>query len=327
MIEKRPVTLFFYPTYSCNDNCSFCFFAQKAAADKIHLPFLRVKKAISHLINKFSAESVVLAGGEPTIYKNFPLLMDYLGRQYIFSKRIKEFYLATNAIKCADDKFAAYLSNFFTPHSGVFSQLNIAASGFEDGNAISRLKKKGAINLSKRIPNANYILVLTEKNLVASPKIFNFIRNLFRSYYRNSTSFFGMELRIPFLVEGVSGTFSSIPSPRRIKKYATNLFSLATKDGIPLKLRNMPLCYIENFMEQGGDYFVRSSKPAELRVVEFGPDSIGEIAKIKPKPFLPEVIKTKKCRGCRQFLKCSGIDSDYLKKFDYPPPNPFISGS
>lgn len=321
----RSPTLFFYPTYICNDSCSFCFFFEKMIKNKIQLSFEQTKKAVDYLIKKFSIQSVVLAGGEPTIYRNFTCLMDYLGERYIFNNGLNEFHLATNAIKCADDKFVAYLSKFFIPHLGIFPQLNIAASDFEDGTAISRLKKQGAINLSKRVVNVNYILVLTKKNLAASPKIIDFIRSLFQSYYRNSPSFLGIELRIPFLVEEVPGTSSSIPPPRRIKRYVTSLFSSVIEDGIPLKLRNIPFCYIENLVERGGDYFVRSSKPAELRMVEFGPDSIAEIKKIKPRLFLPEVIKMRECRGCQQFLRCSGIDPVYLKKFSYPSLNSFVN--
>jgi len=79
----------------CNNNCSFCFVQDKLANN--YQPPL---DDIINEIESFKKDSIIdIFGGEPTTYKYFFPLMDYL------HKNNKNVTLATNLTKFSDEKF------------------------------------------------------------------------------------------------------------------------------------------------------------------------------------------------------------------------------
>jgi len=206
------------------------------------------------------------------------------------------------------------------PSCNILSQLDIATTTLEENKAMSKLKKNGILNLSERLVNINNILILTKDNILKTPQIIKFLINIYRKYYKNSNSYFQIELRIPFLIRSSANTYLAVPKAKDIKKHLTRLVSLIANEEIPMILRNIPLCYVDNLIDI--DCFVKKSNPSR-EMIEFGPDSFSNPEKIKPEKFLSRIIRYKECKKCKFSYKCSSIDSDYFEKFSYPTLKPF----
>jgi len=83
---------------SCNNNCSWCYASKAKNRDK-YMCFEKSKKCVDNL-KELGVSSVVLIGGEPTLYPNLFELASY-----ITSKDMRV-SLATNGRKFADESFA-----------------------------------------------------------------------------------------------------------------------------------------------------------------------------------------------------------------------------
>ena len=69
----------FLLTYKCQSNCKFCFVPEKIKKEQKEMSFIQFKKYLDHINKIYKNKKPVLGilGGEPTLSKNFPMIIGY----------------------------------------------------------------------------------------------------------------------------------------------------------------------------------------------------------------------------------------------------------
>lgn len=69
----------FLLTYNCHSNCKFCFVPKELKKEQNEMSFIKFKKYLDHINKLYKNKKPVLGilGGEPTIAKDFPMIIGY----------------------------------------------------------------------------------------------------------------------------------------------------------------------------------------------------------------------------------------------------------
>jgi len=97
--------LYIHITSKCNLNCKHCYWGQ----DKIKREDRKLKstqKVIDYFHENYKLNSVVLLGGEPFLYKDLNLLIDYIYTKGLKIILITNGYKIINKLECVKDKIS-----------------------------------------------------------------------------------------------------------------------------------------------------------------------------------------------------------------------------
>ncbi|MDD5633850.1 MAG: radical SAM protein [Candidatus Omnitrophica bacterium] len=100
-IARKSPLAFIEITTRCNMNCPVCY--ADAASKGKDMPFEDVKRIIDVIQKEDPQTHIILIGGEPTIHPEFFGILDKISREHL----MKRTFIATNAIKLADETFCA----------------------------------------------------------------------------------------------------------------------------------------------------------------------------------------------------------------------------
>ncbi|MCR4663650.1 MAG: radical SAM protein, partial [Endomicrobiaceae bacterium] len=69
----------FLLTYKCQSNCKFCFVPKEIKKEQNEMSFIQFKKYLDHIkkIYKKNKPVIGILGGEPTLAKDFPMIIGY----------------------------------------------------------------------------------------------------------------------------------------------------------------------------------------------------------------------------------------------------------
>ena len=69
----------FLLTYKCQSNCKFCFVPKEIKNEQNEMSFIQFKKNLEHINKIYKGKKPVLGilGGEPTLAKEFPMIIGY----------------------------------------------------------------------------------------------------------------------------------------------------------------------------------------------------------------------------------------------------------
>ncbi|NQU74392.1 MAG: radical SAM protein [Candidatus Omnitrophica bacterium] len=158
-------------TYSCNLDCSICYFANKKMQD-LSLNELKM------IISDFKGDAVWLSGGEPTLRKDLPEIIQFISRQG------KRPVLLTNGIALSDRKYLKKLKR-----SGL-KLILFSFNGFDDsaykiihGHKLKTLKLAALKNIMKeRIKTTLSFMLVKGVNEQELRRIYNFYINNHRFF-------------------------------------------------------------------------------------------------------------------------------------------------
>ena len=139
-------TLFVSPSYVCNEKCVFCP-CYKEAKRYAPIPATLLKSCIEEALQKNRIEMVLISGGEPTLYKELPEIMNYIREAGL------KIGILSNSLRFANEIFF----NSFINTVGVDFELTTAFHSHvaEEHDAITGIKGsfekslKGINNLVK----------------------------------------------------------------------------------------------------------------------------------------------------------------------------------
>ena len=139
-------TLFISPSYLCNEKCTFCP-CYKEAKRYAPIPAALLKSYIKEALQKNKIEMVLISGGEPTLYKELPEIMNYISEAGL------KIGILSNSLRFADEIFF----NSFINTVGVDFELTTAFHSHvaKEHDAITGIKGsfekslKGVNNLIK----------------------------------------------------------------------------------------------------------------------------------------------------------------------------------
>lgn len=267
----------------CNMNCLFC-----ADPERIRkLPDQEFNKIIRNLKeNRKKTSSLIITGGEPTIYKK-------LFSALKFSKKICRYdniCIVSNGIRLANEKYLDKLIE-----SGVNSfQISYFALDKKKHNALSRTKetfeyvKKGIQNIVKRNKIIRINVVINKFNYIDLPKIVEELINL--KVNKITLSFMN-----PAGESESKGKSTLAVEYSKIIHFIDASFDKAKKMRfLELYIENFPICISRNHMDKNTDL----TKPIENK-----------------KYYIKDKIKTKKCERCVYKKECNGTWNKYIEQF------------
>ena len=276
----------------CNSNCCFC-------ADSIEV---RSQKDIEHskLIsdlekNREKFDSLIISGGEPTIYKHF---FKYLRHAKNVCK-YKHITLTTNGFLLAYDDFVdklikngvdSFIISFVTSNEKIFDAVTKVKGSFGYvTKALSNLRKRNKeVRINTVIHKLNYqeieetVVFLIDKGVASIQLSF---MNPIGSSIKEGKSV-------------LAATYSEI------MPYIKKAFEKAKQLNFDnLFIENIPICIAEEF----------TSKISDLRKPEENKDYYNA-CKTKPD----------RCKDCIHFQICDGTWEAYLEQFGDKELNPII---
>jgi len=317
--------------FKCNANCIFCYYK-----DFLKKPLIskeKIKKDILFAL-RYGIEEIDFSGGEPTIHPDLPELI-YFAKK----KGIKKVCIITNGIALAKKEYLKLLID-----SGL-DEILFSLQGYDESSHDFLVGFKGAYSkLMKALENAyklpvkirinsvihkiNYKKALTIAKVASlfSPHQFNFIT--INDWKCASFSF--EELILPY---------SEISSPLK------EACSFLEKNLENINIRYVPFCFFLGYEKYICGHFQVLYDPFEwdpyvrvrlekhyppfawIFMIIYGAFKKRDFSLIKEKKyreFLNQCIvtsiraygytKAKKCKECRYFYLCDGVEKSYAKK-------------
>lgn len=115
-------------TNKCNRHCAYCINSKTDC--KSDLPFEKAIENITKAKNEFGIKECVILGGEPTLYKKLPQLIDYLRFKLNFEKVV----MTTNGVALTDFLLEDICSSGLT-------HLNVSLHSNKDFISLKRMKQ------------------------------------------------------------------------------------------------------------------------------------------------------------------------------------------
>ncbi|MBT3407139.1 radical SAM protein [Candidatus Woesearchaeota archaeon] len=267
----------------CNSNCSFCADSKEVRKQAD----IEYDKLISELIkNRKKFDSLIISGGEPTIYKNIFKYIKYAKKKCKYKKII----LTTNGFLLAYEKFTdklikngvdSFIISFLTHEKKKYFEISKIKNSFNYINkAISNIKKrKKEINVNIVIHKLNYKNIEKTVEFLINKKInsiqFSFINPIGSSIINDKS----------IITERMSKVILHLKSAINygIEKNYNNIF-----------IENIPICIAPTLIKKISDL----KKPKENK-----------------KYYNSSKIKLEKCKECIHNQICDGIWKAYHQQF------------
>lgn len=269
--------------YKCNANCCFCANSKGYRSQ----PDLNYDKLIQDLKeNRKKFDSLIISGGEPTIY---PHILKYI--KYAKNVcRYKRIAIATNGFMLFYDDFVDELIK-----SGVDSfQVPFQTTDKKVYNKITGVKgsyeyvTNGIKNIKDREKYVNNSTVLHKLNYESIQETVAFLINMGVDYIQ-------LAFMNPIGSSVINGKSVMAVTYTELMPYIKSAFKKAEEMNFNnLFIENIPICVAEEFI----------NKISDLRKPEENKDYYNA-CKTKPE----------KCKKCFYFNICDGVWEEYLKQF------------
>ncbi|MBU1177458.1 radical SAM protein [Patescibacteria group bacterium] len=301
--QKENVAALFKITANCNDDCNFCIERKYTKKGLKDLSLKEIKDNFNYLRNNFNLDYVIITGGEPTIHKNFFKILDYFYKEKI------EFRIITNLLHFNNKSFLEKTLNYFP------SDRNNKIIGSINNLPISEIEIKrmsGLENFLKYKLPIMLILVINKNNLESLSDLIIYLHKLFKKYDYKKIN---IEFRLIYIGDTLKSLLKkSLPTDfKKIKEYIQKAVKTANLLGVNIIFWNFPLCYIDN-LPRFQDSAIE--KRRQRRLLKVSKDF--QLKKIQIRDFKECFIKNDDCVNCEYNNCCSGIENDYLDKYNFP---------
>lgn len=309
--QKKQYAILFKINSVCNDFCSFCLEYRRIRSKEPFLSLQEFQKNYFYFEKKFNPEYIILTGGEPTLHPSFFKMLDFL------KKRGKAFRFITNLLKFNEKDFLNNLKHYFINFENrkqenltkIIASINdLPERNLKARQRFNGLKKSLKIDLPLIVTTVIY-----RNNIKNLPKLSQYLINLFEKY--TSKSPLSLELRLIY-IEGTLSSLLKISLPKnfqKIKKSVEDSIKIINDSGASITLWNFPLCYLDNperitnrkMGERQDRQLIKVHKSAQLKKAEI-------------RDWKVYLKSNQVCQQCKFNNSCSGIDQDYIKKYNFP---------
>ncbi|MBU2265094.1 hypothetical protein KJ784_02840, partial [Patescibacteria group bacterium] len=161
--------------------------------------------------------------------------------------------------------------------------------------------------------------VIYRQNIKNLPVLFNKIISLFKTFASDSPIF--LELRLIY-IEGTEPILLKKSLPENffiVKKMVEKSVDIAFDAGAKLTLWNFPLCYLHNYKK------IINTKIAERqsrRLIKI--HKVAQLKNAEVRDWEDYLKSDQACFKCQLKSSCSGMDVEYIKKYDFHKFKPFI---
>ncbi|MFW6014329.1 MAG: radical SAM protein [Candidatus Nanoarchaeia archaeon] len=280
-------------TNKCNQDCLFCI---RPRHSSFSMSTSEAKGVINRMKNN---DMIVFTGGEPTIRKDLPELVEYAKKEGI--NRIE---IQSNGVLLKNKDFVKALKE-----AGL-DKANIAlhSANPEVMNMLTRTKTfystiEGITNLHKLNIEVEYAFIINSLNYTDIKKTVEFV---FEKYGKVSLFSF------IFVRPEESGWENSniIPRYTDIKAYLHESMQYCSENNIPFNVEYVPFCFLGEFMENSVDYKRILQK---TKMVNYWKE---EGKRKEDTSFIKNFQSMgPQCKFCKFYHICPGVRKNYAKLY------------
>lgn len=285
-------------TTKCNQSCPFCFY-RETPLEELNLKYVR---SSLHDLKKSGYNSVILTGGEPSVFHNLPDLIEF-----IVTTGFGRCSIHTNGNLIEHNNILEIIKN----NKNTFS-LTVSLHGSNASKHDGIVGKKGSYKKAERMIRwaAEH-----EINVSTNTAISN----------RNLTDIVGIVRTSRALGAGLS-TLLIVHDDSTKKEFATDLsiaikeiVSMSNNDLKNVRTEGIPFCLIRGFEELVGEiYWPRNMSVLSVsgRIFDYRRELLHDLR-----------YKSKKCRDCIMDEICVGVYKEYKDQFESIFPGPIAASS
>jgi len=268
------------------------------------------KKNLDFFSKRTKIKKVILTGGEPTLHPDLLKILSHLDKQKL------AFSIVTNAIRFASHGFLKKTEKYFinNPNSNIVFSLNSLPDEVNNQKEqkIAKKRIKGIIELAKSKIPLSCTVTVTQENKKYLNQIFNFLIDLKKEYNFNLK---GVELRMLYSSLTPDNLFKEnfINPPLKVSQLLEQSLSYLDENKVNYVLWNFPLCYLKNPKK-----YKHSQIKERLETVMTRIDVNHQYDKRQLLDWSKQLKKHPECLNCSLVDYCSGIESNYLKLYNYP---------
>ena len=302
-IKKESVAALFKITANCDDYCNFCIERKYTKKGLEDISLKEVKDNFNYLRNNFHLDYIIITGGEPTLHNDFFEILDYFNKEKI------EFRIITNLLNFNNDIFLKKTLHHFpsSKNNKIIGSINNLPI-----NKIDAKRMSGLENFLKNKLPIMLIVVITNNNLESLSDLVIYLHKLFKKYHYEKIN---IEFRLIYIGDTLKSLLKkSLPIDFiKIKKYIQKAVKTANSLGVNIIFWNFPLCYIDNLPRFQDETI---EKRRQRKLLKVSKDF--QLEKIKIRDFEECFVKNDICVNCKYNNCCSGIEDDYLNKYEFP---------
>lgn len=309
--SKKHYAVLFKIISQCNDFCDFCLEYDFIKSGRPSLSLEELKENYFYLKKKFAPDYYILTGGEPTLHSQFFEMLEFL------KEKGEPFRLISNFLNFNNKEFLERLkivfSGFKNDRQKNLSKVFASINDLPERSSAARKRFSGLKNVLKLGLPIMIMTVIYRQNVKDLSVLSARLVNLFKKFGKNKS--LSLEFR-PIYIEGTPPSLLKISMPKNFlifKKAVEESADILSRVGANFILWNFPLCYLDDpkrfadkrMKEMLNLSFVKVHKNAQLKN-----------AKIRDWEIYFKSQHA--CRRCALNNLCSGMDRDYIKKYNFP---------
>jgi MoaA/NifB/PqqE/SkfB family radical SAM enzyme len=287
--------------YGCNDKCVHCVVEKlrDIAIKNRHLD-LKTDEYLKEIDNVVAQgiKRVVVTGGEPTIRKDFPLIIDYLhkAKREIFLQTNGRFLSNIELVNKVKGKIDTYIIALHGPNAPIHDIVTQSQNSFDQ--TVQGIKN--IINTNGNICGKTVISKLNYKTLLKTCKLYTQlgVHEIYIAYPHSSGE--------------VNYIQKVAPTYTQIKPYIEECLDWAIENNINLKLESILPCNLDKEYPLKYYYdFTELMAQKKFKMVDANYDSWESFTKRDKKKDLS------KCQKCLFNQHCNGIWREYVAAYGF----------
>ena len=308
--HRKHIKILFKITSQCNQSCEYCSEKPFTGYPSFQLTKEEIVDNYNYLKKRFSINSVILSGGEPTLHSEYFSILDFFFNEKIPLKII------TNLLRFNDfcflkahERYFNYVDNwlFYGSLSGVLSD--------ESKQRILGLENILRINFP-----VSLIVLVYHKNIRELPELVHYISKLF-SLTKNVLN---IELRLIYIKDVPYRVITHAPRDfKGVIRCITTCLKLLGNTESHITIWNFPLCYLNDTYNRYVKHLDNNVEyRRKIKIIKI--NKRYQVDNFKVRDFQQFLFKDKKCVKCVRFNYCSGINEEYIVDLGFPDVHPII---
>ncbi|MFA5359566.1 MAG: radical SAM protein [Patescibacteria group bacterium] len=225
------------PNRACNNRCSWCYAKSTNFNDKIL--GLELAEKLINLLKELGVETVIILGGEPTLYKHLPDLI-----KKIINAGIQP-AVVSNGRRFADFNYAKTIAN-----TGINS-VGFSIKGANKQQYLELTGRDGYDEMMRGRHNLDKLGVETEFSVTLVNGIIESMEELVDSLIKEKVKKISWDIGSPILTKNGAEAIN-IADPITLARAIENLYKIMEKSCMEYDIfLNIPLCLLPDYVLKG----------------------------------------------------------------------------
>lgn len=289
--------------FSCNNHCIHCVVSDKNSNE--NLSFEKIKAILQEYIDTYGTIQLTLTGGEITIRRDFPQIMDYISGLKV-AGAVEFVDMQTNARMLANDSLVEstigivdfFLVALHSSRADIHDDITQSPGSFvQTTQAIQKIACKLGID------KLAIQTVINRKNYTGLKGIYSFI------FERYGIKEFNITFPHPI---GDCYSTEVVPSYQEVQPYVNEALEYCFSKGIFPYIEALPYCiFRKDFRQYSLDFYQKRG----IHVVGYAGEKDGKLDYLELAPI--GHAKYNSCKNCPFTTQCEGVWSEHIELYPH----------